>query len=102
MIYIEYTSENIVTTQHFRPFDKIHGLGKTEEELLKTGALIDTMPEPEDIEGKMYVLIYDKESNTVYAKYEDIPISEEGEIDILKKQVAELSFLVMQLQGGTN
>lgn len=100
MIYIEYTSENIVTTQHFCPFDKIHGLGKTEEELLKTGALIDTVPEPEDIEGKMYVLKYDKESNTVYPKYEDIPKTEEDEIEILKKQVADLYF--MQLQGGTN
>ncbi len=47
-------------------------------------------------------LYYNQATNKAYYEYFERPISEESEIEILKKQVAELSFLVMQLQGGTN
>lgn len=68
----------------------------------KTGVVLETVPEPQEIEGKAAIRCVDLDTQQVYYEYEDIPISEENEIDILKKQVAELSFLVMQLQGGTN
>ena len=102
MKYIEINQDNKVTTQHFYPFDIELGYGKTAEELLKTGFLVETIPEGENIPGKEIILKYNPDTNKLYFEYEDFPISKETEIDILKKQVAELSFLVMQLQGGTN
>ena len=68
----------------------------------KEGIVLDTVPDSQKIEGKTAVRCVDLDTQQVYYEYENIPISEENEIDILKKQVAELSFLVMQLQGGTN
>ncbi len=66
------------------------------------GILVDKLAEPTQQDGKVAVLYVNIDTQQVYYEYEDIPISKETEIDILKKQVAELSFLVMQLQGGTN
>ncbi|GAA0240137.1 hypothetical protein [Metaclostridioides mangenotii] len=104
MIYIKIDNNNTVTTQHFYPFDIELGYGKTEEELLKTGFLVETIPEGENIPGKETILKYDKESNSFYFEYEDIPKNEEeslkDKIKVLEKQVADLYF--MQLQGGTN
>lgn len=68
----------------------------------KEGIVLEKVPEPQKAEGKAAIRCVDLDTQEVYYEYEDIPISEEREIEILKKQVAELSFLVMQLQGGTN
>jgi polyhydroxyalkanoate synthesis regulator phasin len=84
-----------VTAQHFQPFDEKYGYGKTKEELLKTGALIDEIPDVENKQGKESLLKYNKETNTVYYEYEDIPKSEEDiskeKINFLEKQVADLT-----------
>jgi|GEM_PF-2266029 len=66
----------------------------------KTGIVLETVPDPQDIKGKTAVRCVDLDTQQVYYEYEEIPKSEEDEIDILKKQVADLYF--MQLQGGTN
>ncbi len=81
------------------------GLIHYKPELLQdtsNGILVENLPEPTQQDGKVDVLHVNIDTQQVYYEYENIPISEENEIDILKKQVAELSFLVMQLQGGTN
>ena len=44
MNYIE-TTNGKVTFTHYLPFDPVYGLGKTEEELKKTGYLVESVPE---------------------------------------------------------
>ncbi len=66
------------------------------------GILVEKLPEPTQQDGKVAVLYVNIDTKVPFYEHEDIPISEETKIEILEKQVAELSFLVMQLQGGTN
>ncbi|WP_027702275.1 hypothetical protein [Metaclostridioides mangenotii] len=68
----------------------------------KTGIVLETVPEPQEIEGKIAIRCVDLDTRQVYYEYEDVPKSEEDEIEILKKQVADLYFMQMQPQGGTN
>ena len=65
---------------HNKPFDKVHGLGKTEEELRQIGALVDEIPEPEQIEGKIAVMYYNPQTNSFYYEYIDRPLTPEEEI----------------------
>lgn len=60
MNYIE-TTNGKVTFTHYMPFDPVYGLGKTEEELKKTGYLVESVPEytGEVPEGKAPELRYD-------------------------------------------
>ncbi|MBU5306468.1 hypothetical protein KQI18_01595 [Clostridioides mangenotii] len=79
------------------------GLIHYKPELLQdtsNGILVDKLPEPTQQDGKVAVLYIDLVTKESFYEYEDIPKSEEDEIEILKKQVADLYF--MQLQGGTN
>lgn len=66
------------------------------------GMLVEKLPEQTQQNGKVAVLYVNIDTKEPFYEYEDIPMSEETKIEILEKQVAELSFLVMQLQGGTN
>lgn len=86
MIYIEVTYNNVVSYRHNKPFDSVYGLNKTEEELLKSGFLIDSAPEPERIEGKSPVLKYN--GTEIYYEYVDAPVDE---MTALKNQLAEQS-----------
>ena len=54
---------------HHKPYDKKNGLGMPPEELLKMGALIDEIPEPENKEGFFAKPFYDEKTNTVYYEY---------------------------------
>lgn len=67
----------------------------------KEGIVVEVLSEPEKISGKEAVRCVNLDTQEVFYEYEDAPITEEKKISILEKQVAELSFLVMQLQGGT-
>lgn len=60
---------------HYKPFDKKLGMNKTEDELLKIGMLIDSMPVPEQIQGKVPFLKFN--GTDFYYEYEDIPITPE-------------------------
>lgn len=84
MIYIEVNENTVVTYQHFMPFDHVYGLGKSEEELRKTGYMVDSIPEYKDEipEGKFPELYYDgSEFNWVLQdvppKPEELPTYEE-------------------------
>lgn len=61
MIYIETDSNNRVFFTHYVPLDPVDGMGKTEEELRKTGYLVDSLPEYTEFipEDKRLVLYYD-------------------------------------------
>lgn len=65
---------------HHVPFDEEHGLGKNEEELRQIGALVDTVPEPEQIAGKIPVMYYNPQTNSVYYEYIDKPLTPEEEM----------------------
>ena len=66
------------------------------------GILVDKLPEPTQQDGKVAVLYINIDTKEPFYEYEDIPKTGEDKIGFLEKQVAELTFLVMQLQGGTN
>ncbi len=59
MIYIR-TENGRITFTHYLPFDPVYGLGKTQEELLETGYLVEAVPEyaGEVPEGKAPELRY--------------------------------------------
>lgn len=61
-----------VQLTHFMPFDSKEGFGKTEAELLQMGYLLDEIPEPEKIKGKIPVACYTEEKGFYY-EYEDEP-----------------------------
>jgi hypothetical protein len=64
------------------------------------GILIDRLPDPTQQDGKVAVLYVNIDTKEPLYEYEDIPQTEEDEIGILKKQVADLTFMIMQMQGG--
>ncbi|MCX8045745.1 MAG: hypothetical protein N3A70_02540 [Anoxybacillus gonensis] len=75
---------------HNMPFDKEHGLGKSEEELKQIGALVEYIPEPEQVAGKNPVMYYDKETNSVYYEYVSRPLTQEERIELLQKALDNL------------
>ncbi|HEY9746681.1 MAG TPA: hypothetical protein V6C99_10740 [Oculatellaceae cyanobacterium] len=79
---------------HHMPFDSQHGMGKTEQELLQIGALVDDIPEPEQIEGKVPVLYYNPQTNSVYYEYVERPLTEEERIALLEQALIELTMLL--------
>jgi hypothetical protein len=89
------------------PFDDINGLGKTEEELLQIGYLVDEVPEPEQIEGKSSMMFYTPERG-FWFEYIDIPKTPEQlqaeKIDQLENQTAEymvdLDFRLSNIELG--
>lgn len=64
--------EGKVMLTHYMPFDAVDGLGKTEAELLKEGVLVDEIPEPEQIDGKIATPYYTEKDGYHYI-YEDAP-----------------------------
>ena len=79
---------------HNMPFHEQHGMGKTQEELQQIGALVDDIPEPEQIEGKNAVLYYNPETNSVYYEYIDRPLTDQERIEQLEKAILELTMLL--------
>ena len=69
--FITLDGERVMLIHHM-PFDSVNGLGKTEEELSQMGVLLDEIPEPEQINGKIPVAYYN-ETQGFYYLYEDAP-----------------------------
>lgn len=84
MIYIEQKN-GTVTLTHYMPFDKTFGLGKTEEELLQTGILVESIPTPVEVTGKSPILRIDGNNNLFY-DYVPRPLTSEEEIQQLKEK----------------
>ncbi|WP_017435149.1 hypothetical protein [Saccharococcus caldoxylosilyticus] len=87
MIYIEVDDNGLVTFAHYKPFDEKDGLGKTEAELRQTGYLVESIPEPEAIPGKIPVLKFDKINERFYYEYIDRPLTPEEEVQQLKERI---------------
>ena len=64
--------EDRVVFIHHMPFDPKDCLGKTEEELLEIGYLVESIPEAEAKEGKIPKLHYTAEKG-LYYEYVDAP-----------------------------
>lgn len=94
MIFVKINSENIVEYVHYHPFDETHGLGKTEEELLSEGLLVESIPEPDE-NGKGYILKYNPDDKSFYYEYYDLPLTTEEQIQQLLDANAELTYQLM-------
>jgi len=79
MIFLKIGENNEILMIHNRPFDPNpkNGLGKSEEELLQEGILVESLPEPEEIEGKIPILKFN--GTELYYEYIDIPLTPEEE-----------------------
>lgn len=92
-IYIRADKKTrVVTFVHRRPFDPVHGLGETRENLLKTGFFVNEYPEPETTIGKRAIAYYDHERKKVYYEYEVIPFTEKKRLDIMEDALNDLLF----------
>ena len=61
---------------------------------MQIGALVDDIPEPEQIEGKVPVLHYNPQSNSVYYEYVDRPLTDQERIEQLEKAILEMTMLL--------
>lgn len=86
--FITVNTEGRVQLIHNMPFDAVNGLGKTETQLMSEGYLLDMIPEPQIIDGKNAVAMYNAE-NGFYYIYEDVPQKAENYsfVDNLKNAV---------------
>lgn len=100
MIYLQFDINGYEEIRHFKPFDEVYGLGKTESELQATGVLVEQIPELEVDPSKVAYLKYD--GTNLYYEYKDAPIviSEQAnkDLDELKSQNAQMLFALVQ--GG--
>ncbi len=95
MVYIEIVNNEVGLT-HLKPFDEKDGLGKTREELEKTGLVLEAEPVAEKIEGKDAVLKYNAETKSLYFEYVDkVPIPK-TEMEILQGNVNSLGAQLAQ------
>jgi len=70
------------------------------------GILVEKLLEPIQQDGKVEVLYVNIDTKELFYEYEEIPKTKEDilkdEMEIQKKQIADLTFMIMQIQGGTN
>lgn len=88
----------VVTFIHKQPFDPVHGLNKTRDELSKTGFFVSDFPEPANKFGMKAVAYYDHEKKEVHYEYEPSTKSERKRIEELEDTVNTLTMLVGKLQ----
>lgn len=100
MIFVKINVDNTIASIHYQPFNEKYGLGMTEDELRLEGILVDSIPEPEQLEGKVPILKYN--GTNLFYEYENVTLSPEEqtkqEIELLKSQNAQMLFALVQ--GG--
>lgn len=90
-VYIRADSTTgVVTFIHRRPFDPVHGMGETRDNLLKTGFFVDEFPEPQASLGKKATAYYDHERKKVYYEYELVPFSEKEQLSMIQDMMNEM------------
>lgn len=86
---------------HYMPFDSVNGLGKTQAQLEQEGILIDSIPEPQILEGKSPIMYVNPMRKEIFYEYIDIPKTKEElqaeEIENLKKQLKATNQAVIEL-----
>lgn len=90
-VYIRVNKEtNMVTFIHKMPFDPINGLGKTKDELLKTGYFVSDFPEPAIKVGKRAIPYYDYEKKEVTYEYQNLPLSDKERLNMMEDAMNEM------------
>lgn len=90
-VYIRVNKEtNMVTFIHKMPFDPINGLGKTKNELLKTGYFVSDFPEPAIKVGKRAIPYYDYEKKEVTYEYQNLPLSDKERLNMMEDAMNEM------------
>lgn len=97
MIFVRVDSDNKVQAISFFPFDETMGLGKTEEELLEIGKLVDSIPEIKNREGQYGYHVYDEETNSVIVKYAERELNSEEKIKLLEEENEQLKGSIADL-----
>jgi hypothetical protein len=105
MIYVEYDENGTVTYRHNFPLDENTGMGKTEAELLASGALVEAAPEPDKTEleaGKVAVEKYDPGNNEIYYEYttpSPAKMNTEEKVEFLQEQLDTLALEILKMKG---
>lgn len=90
-VYIRVDKKtNLVTFIHKMPFDPINGLGKTRDELSKTGYFVSDFPEPSMKIGKRAIPYYDYEKKEVTYEYQNLPLSEKERLEMMEDAMNEM------------
>lgn len=97
-IRIDKNNKGMITYIHSAPFDPVNGMGKSRDELLKEGYLIEDFPAPKMVEGKRAIPYYDIYTNTVSYDYVLIPDSPENKINYIENALNEF-FLSYQKEN---
>lgn len=98
MIFLIVDNNKRVVYEHHKPFDLVAGLGKTQEELEKEGVLVDSIPESEN-NGKTPILHCNPKTKELWYEYEEIPLTPEEELELLKQQVLAQQTIINLLLG---
>lgn len=93
MFYIEFAAETSlrarVTFIHSMPFDPVNGLHKSEEELLKTGLLVDQITEATPQPGKTAQTYINPTTKEMWVEYTEIPAEPVSDVGALKELVEQ-------------
>lgn len=92
-IFIRTNSKGFVYYQNNFPFDPIDGTGKTEEEMLEEGYLLESIPQIDQVEGKLGYLYYTPEKG-FWTEY----IDKIQKISI-EDRVSELENYILSTEG---
>lgn len=90
MIYFEIDKNgNMVYENHF-PFDPVHGLGKSKEELLTSGYLVESLPEIQPKEGYAAQLNYNPQTGEFSTSYNSLPLTVDGRVQQLESDLGQI------------
>lgn len=90
-VYIRVDKKtNMITFIHKMPFDPTNGLGKTRDELLKTGYFVSNFSEPAIKVGKRAIPYYDYEKKEVSYEYQNLPLSEKERLNMMEDAMNEM------------
>ena len=93
MIFLKFDNRNRLTYRHNFPFHEKHGLGKTEEQLVKEGVLVEQLPAKlPEAEGKIQELYYIE--GQLEWQYEDIPPTPQEKEN---QKIAELETALLEM-----
>ena len=96
--FIRINKSNVVEFIHCAPFDPSEGMGLTREELLLQGKIVHDIPQPNASLGQKAIAMYNPDTNTIYYRYETIPLKDNQRIDLLEKAFNDL--VLNQMKEG--
>lgn len=91
--FIRVNKSNVVEFIHCAPFDPSEGMGLSREELKLQGKIVSDIPQPKASPGQKAIAMYNPDTNSIYYKYETIPMKDSKRIDLLEQA---LNAIMMQ------